>query len=105
MKTPEEYFESVLGWLLLFMVALTGRMMAAIIDAKRNARPFWTWDLILEIPIAVSMAFIAHSIVKYYNIHPEIEPGVIAIVAYLGPNFLDYLVVQFKKRYISHERD
>ena len=88
-----DYFdpEQVLGWLMITMGAAVGRIMFHIKEVRRGMRTFFSFELLMELPIALGMGFIASGIGEYLNMHGNAQLGLVIIVSYLGPRWIDYI--------------
>lgn len=54
-------------------------------EVKLGRRPLFGWHLLWELPIAVTMAFVAEALSSYLGLSAETTTGVVAVLSYLGP--------------------
>ena len=69
-------------------------------EVKAGRRPLFGWHLIWEVPIAVTMAFVAEALSSYFGLSAEVTTGVVAVLSYLGPrgarDVLEKVVIKSK---------
>ena len=94
MEKLDEFWQLIYHWIILGGLALLGRTMMLISDYRAQRLRIGP-ELLLEIPVALAMGFIAHGTCEYLNVNGDVEVGVVTLAGYLGPNFLTRIIDKF----------
>lgn len=81
------FFEH-LWWL---FAAAVGRMMFHSREVQAGRRRFWGRELLIELPIAIGMGLVGHSLCAWLALPGAVSAGLISAIGYLGPRAIDTL--------------
>lgn len=70
---------------------ILGRLIYHSGEVKMNRRKFFSKELVLEVPIALGMGFIANGVCVYFELTGEINTGAAILAGYLGPKSIDLI--------------
>lgn len=76
---------------------MLGRIMFHAVQVQKGVRKPFSWVLIWDIPVAVSMGWIGLGIATWVGIPWEATVSFALIVSYLGPYGIDTLFAQWAK--------
>lgn len=68
---------------------ILGRLIYHSGEVKMKRRKFFSKELVLEMPIALGMGFIAHGVCMYFGLTGDIDTGAAILAGYLGPRSID----------------
>ena len=74
------------------LAAMLGRLMAYTQDVRAKRTPLISWDLLWELPAMFGMAWIAEGIGSYLELNSTITTGLVAFLAYKGPQGIGNLI-------------
>jgi len=80
------------GWWLA--PGIVGRLMFHSKEVQAGRRRFWGRELPFETFIALGMGMIGYSIGVYWALPGPVTAGIISVIAYLGPRFIDTTAAQ-----------
>lgn len=91
----EIHWKDVLPWLLTGGAGMLGRLMFHAVQVQKGNRKPFSWVLIWDIPIAVSMGWIALGLATWVKVPWEATISIALIVSYLGPYIVDLLFAKW----------
>ncbi|ULB10745.1 phage holin family protein [Cereibacter azotoformans] len=80
------------GAVATLIAAFVGRLMYHTSEVRAHRRPFFGWELLWEIPVAVGMAVIGEALSRYLGLDSPVSTGLVATLAYLGPRGAEALI-------------
>jgi hypothetical protein len=96
MNQPPDWLRDLaIGWGGAFGSAALGRLVAHIFYVSRRGRPFWSWHLLWELPIAFFMALVGRGVADLFGLQGNAELAIIATLSYLGPRELEELLCRY----------
>ena len=82
-------------WLITGGAGMLGRIMFHAVQVQKGARKPFSWVLIWDLPVAVSMGWIAYGLAAWAKIPWESTVSFSLVVSYLGPYGVDTLFAKW----------
>lgn len=83
------------AWIWVALAGVLGRLIYHSGQVQMGKRKFWSKELMLELPVALGMGFIAHGVCKYFGLVPDVETAAAILAGYLGPRGIDVIVTKY----------
>lgn len=80
--------KALIGAFLTLLAVWWGRLMYHAEEVRAGRRRFWSWDLLLDLPVVAGMFFVSWGAVEWFQLGPGMGAGVGAVLGWLGPRGL-----------------
>ena len=101
---PPELKQSIYSMLITVLLAWLGRMMWHVRQVQKSLRRFWSWHLVWELMIAVSIGFVAEGVAEYFGFQGKAATALIIVVSYLGPGWVEAMVLRVIDGVLGRDR-
>jgi hypothetical protein len=79
----------------LLFSAATARIIYHGQQVRKGVRPMFGWNLLFEAPLAIGMALVGDAFSDYMGFNHHVSVGIVAILAYKGPEGVQRLAMNF----------
>lgn len=80
------------GYGVAIVGAVSGRVMWHVSEVRKGQRPFFGWDLLLDLPIVFGMGVVGMGVGEYFTLGPTATAAVICALSYLGPRGIEVAI-------------
>ncbi len=96
---PEEIKQTVIGIIGLLPTAVLARLLWHYrLFSIGKRRKFWSWDLLIELPMAVFCAIIGGGLAAYLQLDLTATNAVVGLASWIGPRGLEIIIMRVLER-------